>query len=214
MIEAMNALKKSASKQTLALFDFDGTITDRDTLIYFLLDAVGPMRAVQGLLRRLPLLLAYVIGRASRQEAKEGVLTQFFAGIPMETLERFGEHFAKGSLNKRVKPEALKRLQWHLRQGHRCILVSASIDIYLKPWGEAAGFHDVVCSRVASDAEGRATGKLLGLNCRAGEKVRRLEELLGPLKNYCVYAYGDSDGDKEMLAAADHPFYRIMQNSL
>jgi len=101
----------------------------------------------------------------------------------------------------------MDRLQWHLEQGHRCIIVSASIDIYLEPWAESFGVHDVICSRLASP-NGFVTGKLMGANCWGPEKVRRLEEEFGNLEDYNLFAYGDSRGDRELLAAADHPFYR------
>jgi phosphatidylglycerophosphatase C len=110
-----------------------------------------------------------------------------------------------------VKPEALERIKWHQAQGHRCIIVSASIETYLEPWAKAKGFSDVVSSKVETDENGRITGNLIGHNCRGLEKVKRIEKLLGPKENYLLYAYGDSKGDKEMLDFADHAFYRTFK---
>ena len=87
-----------------------------------------------------------------------------------------------------------------------CVLISASIDAYLDPWSKLAGFDHVICSRLETTPAGNVTGRLVGLNCWGPEKVRRLEELFGPLKKYTLYAYGDSRGDKELLAGADYPF--------
>ncbi len=102
----------------------------------------------------------------------------------------------------------MTRLHWHQRQGHRCVLVSASMDIYLKPWAAAAGFDDVVCSTLEFH-DGRVTGRLAGGNCYGDEKARRLAQLLGE-QDYTLYAYGDSRGDKELLAMADYGYYRWM----
>jgi phosphoserine phosphatase len=42
-------------------------------------------------------------------------------------------------------------------------------------------------------------------NCYGQEKVNRLLEVEPDRKNYYLYAYGDSRGDREMLAFADFP---------
>lgn len=202
--------KNKDERPVVAAFDFDGTLTYRDTLSSFLLYAAGPLKTTWCLLLQLPILVAFVLGRASRQEVKERVLKQFFAGESMDKLRHMGKIFAKEQLSRHLRPESMERLKWHLQQGHRCVLVSASVDVYLEPWAKSAGFSDALTSKVAFDAEGNVTGKLIGLNCRCQEKVRRLRELLGPLEKYHIYAYGDSRGDKEMLAIADHPYYRKM----
>ncbi|MBZ0251782.1 MAG: HAD-IB family phosphatase, partial [Candidatus Methylomirabilis sp.] len=81
------------------------------------------------------------------------------------------------------------------------------LDLYLEPWGRKAGFDDVLCSRLALEG-GAPTGRLEGGNCFGPEKVARLARALGPLERYELYAYGDSRGDRELLAAAAHPFYK------
>jgi phosphatidylglycerophosphatase C len=48
------------------------------------------------------------------------------------------------------------------------------------------------------------TGRLDGPNVRAGQKALLLKEVLGP-GPVELWAYGDSAGDREMLAMADHP---------
>lgn len=194
----------------IAAFDFDGTLTYRDTLIDFLFFVVGPFKTIFYLLLQVPTLLAFVFGMVTRQQTKERILEQFFEGMPLEELKKKGKAFAKERLFRRLRPEGLLRLQWHLHKGHRCILISASLDVYLEHWAQFTGFHDALTSRLAADDEGKVTGKLVGLNCRSEEKVRRLKDLLGSLDNYQIYAYGDSKGDKELLEVADYPFYRKM----
>lgn len=202
--------EKKNERPVVAAFDFDGTLTYRDTLSSFLLYAAGPLRTFLYLLIQLPILVAFAAGRATRQETKERVLKQFFSGASIDKLRQMGEAFVRERLSRHLRPEAMQRLQWHREQGHRCVLVSASLDVYLEPWAESVGMDVALTSRVAFDGEGKVTGKLVGLNCRREEKVRRLRELLGPLEKYQIYAYGDSKGDKEMLEIADHPYYRKM----
>ena len=141
---------------------------------------------------------------------KERAITRFFSGMTIDELKSYGAQFAKKRLGVKLKPEAIRRIEWHKKQGHRLILVSASLDVYLVPWATLAGFDDILTSRLEVDKEGKITGKLQGLNCRREEKTRRLEALLGPRESYELYAYGDSRGDRELLAYADHSFFRKM----
>jgi phosphatidylglycerophosphatase C len=197
----------------VAAFDFDGTISYSDTLASFILFSVGFKRFVLNMLPLLPLFAAYLVGKRSRQQTKEKVLSRFFRGEPLSKLRELGEKFASSpqGLLKHIKPEALERIAWHRARGDRCILISANLEIYLEPWAKAHGFEATIASLLEGDENGCFTGKLLGLNCRNHEKVRRLEEHAGPKMGYTLYAYGDSDGDKELLAAADYPFYRKLK---
>lgn len=201
---------KTSTHPTVAAFDFDGTLSYSDTLIFFLLYCVGPTRTVVYLLLQLPALIAFVLGKSTRQQIKERILKKFFGGIPIEEVRNKGMAFAQEKLFRHIRPKGLQRLQWHRNQGHRCVLVSASLDVYLQPWAQSVGFDDILSSRLKVSNDGKVTGKLEGLNCRRAEKVRRLTELLGPREHYRLYAYGDSHGDKELLETADYSFYREM----
>jgi len=195
-------------RTTVAAFDFDGTISYRDTLSSFLLFSVGFRRYTLNMLILLPIFMAYITGFRSRQQTKEKVLRRFFHRTPVATLRELGRAFALSKLDQHIRPEALERIAWHRQHGDRCVLVSASLEAYLAPWAEAKGFEATIASVLEADEKGLFTGRLQGLNCRSQEKVRRLEERMGPRSTYILYAYGDSDGDRELLASADHPFFR------
>ncbi|ADI39174.1 protein CicA [Waddlia chondrophila 2032/99] len=197
---------KQKLKKGVAAFDFDGTLTYRDSFFQFLIYTFGWWDFIRKTLPILPKLVWYLLGKVSRTEAKESLLTQFFKGRPMDEVRKMGESFVKSQFVK-FRPEALARLRWHQRQGHRCFIVSASVDVWLEPWAKENGIERVLSSRLEVDHKGCVTGKLAGKNCRREEKVHRLEEVLGPLENYEIYAYGDTIGDKEMMKAADHPYF-------
>jgi len=201
-----------SQKPVVAAFDFDGTITKRDTLLSFLAFTAGKWEMAKKLAAISPQLLGFVCGAVSRQGAKEAILKSFFQGIPLEQLRELGTGFAQSSMLARlIHPGALKRLEWHRNQNHRCILISASIDIYLDPWRRRLGFQDLLCSHLEVDQNAVVTGYLQGMNCWGPEKARRLQDLLGSKEDYILYAYGDSRGDQELLSLADYPFYRKMQ---
>ena len=134
-------------------------------------------------------------------------MKKFLKGIPEERGKNLGETFAKEKLSILVTPHRWTRVQRHLQRGNRCILVSANLSLYLKPWGMHAGFETVIASECAVSKQGDLTGCLYGKNCIGPEKARRLMQYLGPRHQYTLYAYGDSLGDREMLALADYPVF-------
>lgn len=196
-------------KETIAVFDFDGTITYGDSLFPFLFFTHG-YKALFKLAYLSPWIAAYLLNLRFRQETKEKVLTAFYQNADMGELRKWGREYALHKLDAAVRPEAKERIRWHKSLNHRCILISASLDIYLEAWAKQAGFDDLICSIPAVDEHNHFTGKILGLNCWGQEKVKRLKEMIGDPKQYVIYAYGDSPGDKPLLQIADYPFYRAL----
>lgn len=196
------------SQITVAAFDFDHTLTDRDSLLAFLFYQAGCWKSSWYLVQLFPYFIQFFLGLIGRQEIKEKILTRFFKGLEGYSLQKWGQAYAEKQLDSYLKPQAIKRLQWHQAQGHECILISAAPDFYLHPWAERHGFKKVLSSHLELDKQGCVTGRLQGVNCWGPEKVRRLLTYLGSKDSYELYAYGDSRGDQELLALADHPFYR------
>lgn len=192
----------------IAVFDFDHTITNRDSLLPFLFYTTGSLKTYYYLFKLIPYFIGFIIGIIPRQRIKEKILETFFKGWSFIHLQKIGEDYAKQILDEFVKEEAIDRLRWHQQQGHYCLLVSASLEFYLEPWAKEKGFDQVLASRLELNSFGQVTGKLEGLNCWGPEKKRRLFEWLGKEHDYVMYAYGDSRGDKELLEMAAYPFYR------
>ncbi|MCW8840701.1 MAG: HAD-IB family hydrolase [Gammaproteobacteria bacterium] len=197
-------------KTIVAAFDFDGTLTRHDTLWPFLLHVAGPWRLLWNTLPLLPTLSGYLLGWVSNSVAKERVFYRFLHGMPEQRLQALAGEFAHRRIPGMVSPAALRRLAWHRRQGHRCVVISASIEDYVAPWARQAGFDAVLATRLQRGADARLTGCYDGENCYGAEKIRRLQSLLGERAGYDLYAYGDSRGDRELLALADHAYYKRM----
>ncbi len=194
----------------VAAFDFDHTLTDRDSLLPFLFDSQGIWKSSYYFTILGPQFVRFLLGHLSRQEIKEKILERFIGGQSFTDIQALGKQYADQKLDQYLKPKSLERLAWHQSQGHRCLLVSASLDFYLQPWAVRHGFEAVLCSSLEVTLADLVTGKLLGLNCWGPEKAKRLLAYLGPKEHYRLYAYGDSRGDKEMLALADYSFYRTL----
>jgi phosphatidylglycerophosphatase C len=203
----------SLIKPVVAAFDFDGTLTRRDTLLPFLRYLLGDARVARHALVLSPTLLGYGLGLINNGVAKERVLTHCLAGMQMSTLQQQGERFSTLVLPGLLRNEAIRRLAWHRQQGHRCVAISASLELYVRPWAQSAGFDDVIATQLEVRPDGSVSGKLAGVNCYGHEKVRRLEALLGPRSGYLLYVYGDSRGDRELLSSADYAYYRHIPES-
>lgn len=191
---------------SVAAFDFDGTLVRGDSLRPFMIALLGPAGFTAALTRAVP-RMGWAYRRGGRDQAKAALLARALAGVDAERARQVGVRFG-ATLAGRVKPPLLERITWHRAQGHRLILVSASLDLYLDEFGRRTGFDRVIATRLATSVDGPGavlTGALLGANVRAGEKETRLRAELGP-GPVELWAYGDSAGDREMLAMADHPF--------
>jgi phosphatidylglycerophosphatase C len=192
----------TSGSRPLAAFDLDGTLTRRDTLRPFLLRAIGRNRTYMALVGcALPLAQAAALGGPHRDRAKVAVLEKTLGGLPMSELAEAAEAFADHVVAHSLRPEVRARIDWHRAQGHELVLVSASPELYVTPIGRRLGFDEVLATRLEVDAAGRLTGRLAGANCRGPEKVVRLREWRGHGLTV-AYAYGDSAGDREMLALA------------
>jgi len=192
----------------VVFFDFDGTLTRSDSLIPFLRQVRGARFALD-LLAASPWLGAYALRLMQNDHAKEALLGQALAGISLGDLREQGLIFAAERIPSMVRPDTMSRLREHQERGHLCVLVSASLDVYLEPWCQKNGFDFCLTSSLATDEDGRASGKLMGANCFGEEKVRRIKNLLenlGTMPPY-VYAYGDSKGDIPMLNLANEGFF-------
>lgn len=199
--------KNWPSLPIVAAFDFDGTFTTHDSLIEFMLFTHGARCFTLNLIKETPAFLNYLTNNLSRQEMKECILTRFYSGLQLDEAKSLGKIFAETKLDSIIRPSMINRLKWHQNKGHRCVLISAGIDIYLEPWSKKYNFHQALTSICKVSSHQYLTGKLLGKNCWGPEKVVRLKEFMGTEENYILYAYGDSRGDRELLTMADYAFY-------
>ena len=190
--------------KTVAAFDFDGTLTQRDTLAPFLREVAGSGPFLRGLAADAPRLVLAGMGVTSRDRAKERLLRRLVGGRRHADLAARGREYGARVAASGLRPDTVARVRWHAEAGHELAIVSASLDLYIDRAAELLGIGVVLSSRLEVDDDGQVTGRLVGGNCRGPEKIRRIREHFGA-SGYELWAYGDSAGDAEMLAAADHP---------
>jgi len=193
-----------ADAPILAAFDLDGTLTTSDTFLPFLARVGGRSSVAVALAASGTTWLG-----EGRDAAKAASVRRALSGHDLSRLEQLGVVHAEqivGCVRQRpwrpgLRKGTVERLQEHVRLGHRVVVVSASLRVYVAPIAAALGITEVIATDLAVDDRGRATGELLGANCRGAEKVARLERLIEPDWT-SAWAYGDSSGDREMIERA------------
>ncbi len=190
----------------VAFFDFDGTITSKDSLLEFIQFAVGKPRYYWGLLVISPILVGFVLKLIVNDVAKQKMLGHFFKGWSVERFEQVASDYSLTQIDKILRPKAKQKLTWHLSQGHKVVIVSASIDAWLKPWCDKQGF-ELIATKMAN-VDGKISGLFADKNCHGEEKVNKIQKNYDLNQFETIFAYGDTSGDKPMLALAHHAYYR------
>lgn len=199
-------LSTSQTRPIVAVFDFDGTLTVKDSFLPFLQSTHGRFYWLR-LIPHILTIIYYLLKIVSNHKIKQVLLPSFFKRRRQSDMESLGHNYAINDIPKLLNPLAIQKLKWHQSQGHQIIIISANLEIYLIPWAKLMNIDNVLATQLHFD-EDIFTG-INGACCYGEEKVRRLQELLGSTDNYCLHVYGDSKGDKEMLDIADYPYYRI-----
>ena len=189
----------------LALFDFDGTLTTRETFPDFMRYAVPRPRLLAGAVLLAPVVVGRRRGWITGNPTRASIVQVGLRGVDAACLRAKGETFARDVLPAVLRAEAMARLQWHRERGSRIVVVSGGLDVYLAPWCAAQGV-ELACS-VLAERSGRITG-YAGAQCVGEEKVRRVRALCDPGAYATIHAYGDTHEDMAMLAMAHHRTYR------
>ncbi len=193
-------------KKEIAFFDFDGTITTKDTLLEFIKFSKGHFRFYLGFILHIPFLIGFKIKLISNQTAKEKILKFFFSKMPVEEFKKYCTAFSKNVLPKLIRAEAEEEISRLQRRNVMVVIVSASPENWIKDWASEIK-AELIASRLEIK-DRKLTGKILGKNCHGNEKVNRINETYDLTKYHVVAAYGDSSGDKPMLQLAANASYK------
>lgn len=190
-------------------FDFDGTLTTKDTLLQFIRYAKGTAAFIGGFLLFSPLLILMKLHLYPNYKAKEKIFSFYFKEMEISDFQACCDRFAQAHKNL-IRPQGWDALQKAVDAHAITIIVSASIDNWVRPffYNFPEGSIRVLGTQIEV-TDHRVTGRFLTPNCYGQEKVRRIQETLkGKREDYDITAFGDSRGDKELLAYANTGFYK------
>lgn len=194
----------------IVAFDFDGTLTVRDSFTNFLKWRVGGARYAVGMARLAGAGLGYMLNR-DRGRIKAAATREFLRGVSRQQLEDETREFAKQCAQNLMRHDAVATFRWWREREAVTVIVTASPDIVVAPFARALGASLLIGTQLAYDAQDRVTGAFATPNCRGEEKVKRLKEHFGE-DIHLAAAYGDTAGDKPMLAIAEEKGYRVFKS--
>lgn len=188
-------------------FDFDGTITTRDTFALFLRYWAGtPLWALK-LLKLSPIFLVYVLKIIDRNAVKTHVIRAFFKNTDAMALQARADQFARDVIPNLIRPGALETLKQKNSLPYTLYIVSASIEPYLVSWAKTQDIHNVLSTKLCI-VNNRLTGEIDGINCWGAGKIAKIATEMSDTPYFIAEAYGDTRGDKEMLHAAQASFWQ------
>ena len=191
----------------IAFFDFDGTITRKDTMLELVKFSHGTTSFYKGMARIAPALVGLKLGLISAQKVKEKLLQQFYGNCSIDAFDAVCEAFTEQVLPSIIRTDALKCIQQHRKEGSTIVVVSASAENWVGPWCKQQQIA-FIGTRL-QNINGKLTGKIEGNNCNGQEKVSRILLSYDPAHYDVSYGYGDTKGDQEMLALVNCPFFKL-----
>jgi len=194
-------------KPVIAVFDFDGTITNKDTFLEFIRYTKGNLFFLYGFFLHLPLLIAYILKIYPNWKIKQKLFSYFFKGMKLKYFNLICEEFCHNTFGI-IRSEAKNAIQKHIDANDTLVIISASINNWVRPFADKLTIPIVLCTEIEIDLNDCLTGKFSTPNCYGQEKVNRLLQIFPQRDNYYLIAYGDSSGDKELMNYADENFYK------
>ncbi|MCL2312046.1 MAG: haloacid dehalogenase-like hydrolase [Firmicutes bacterium] len=197
-------------KKHIIAFDFDGTITTKDTLLEFIKFSKGQIKFIFGFLLFSPLLIAYKLKIYSNWKLKQQIFSYFFKGMSLSAFNEICEDFA-GNNQHIIRPKAMKQINEYLKQNFEIIIISASIKNWIIPFANRLRINNIISTEIEINDHNVLTGKFSTFNCYGKEKVNRLLKDYPDRENYYLIAFGDSEGDRELFNFANEKYYRALE---
>jgi len=198
--------KTEAVSKLIAFFDFDGTITTKDTLLEFIKYSKGNLRFYTGFALHAPVLLAYKLNIISNQRAKEIMLRHFFGRMDIDKFNSVAAEFSTSVVPSLIRPKALSEIGKLKTLNAEIVIVSASPENWISGWCARQGIRCIATRLVVED--NKITGRILGINCHGEEKVNRIRTDFDLSLYSDLYCYGDTNGDLPMLALGTYRFFK------
>jgi len=195
----------TAGPVQLAVFDLDGTITHRDTLLPYVMGfPMGTPRKFLGVLVFCWTLMLFVLRLRNHGDVKSAFIRSTLRGQTRSQVQAWTTEFVASVLKHGVFADALTRIAQHRTEGARLVLMSASTDLYVPAFGAALGFDEVICTGVQWNGD-RLDGHLTTPNRRGTEKTRCFETLRQAHPGLTTAAYGNAGSDLDHMRLADAP---------
>ncbi len=192
-------------------FDFDGTLTKKDTFLAFIEYAKGYGKTFWGFFLFSPILILMKLRLFPNWKAKQMVFSWFFKGMNINEFNQICHEFADRN-QCIIRTRGWDTIRKALANGEQVIIITASIENWVKPFFKEFGNQIKVEGTKIDVRINQITGQFLTQNCYGVEKTKRLKEVFPYRQAYELIAFGDSDGDRYLLNEADESHYKPFRN--
>ena len=190
----------------LYCFDFDGTLTYKDTMFLYLKFYNASKFRMQ-FIKHIPLFTLLKLNLLDAEKVKKSFISSILKGQPKAKIEKNSQEFFDQYYPEIFRENALDFIKNIDYSQTDCYIVSASLDIWVKPFAEKFKMN-----LIATKAEFKNdifTGNFVGKNCNGLEKVNRIKEEISDKKYDKTIAFGDTFGDQQMLDWANEGQYKF-----
>jgi HAD superfamily phosphoserine phosphatase-like hydrolase len=159
--------------------------------------------------RYMPIYILFKLHLISNKKAKLLLYYNFFKYIKKNEFNKICFNFSKtldNILNKNIYNKFIE----HKNKNHRVIVISASINNYLKHWCKKENV-ELLCTKLKFNKKNKLLNKKKYKkkypNCYGKEKLKRITKYINSkeLQKYKnIYSYGDSSSDKYILSIANY----------
>ncbi len=190
----------------LYCFDFDGTLTYKDTMFLYLKFYNASKFRMQ-FIKHIPLFTLLKLNLLDAEKVKKSFISSILKGQPKAKIEKKSQEFFDEYYPEIFRENALDFIKNIDYSQTDCYIVSASLDIWVKPFAEK--FKMNLISTKAEFKNDILTGNFVGKNCNGLEKVNRIKQEISDKKYDKTIAFGDTSGDQQMLDWANEGQYKF-----
>lgn len=190
----------------LYLFDFDGTLTYKDTMFMFL-KFYNPSRFTWQFLKHSPLFTLVKLNLADPEKVKKSFIASIIKGESQYQIQKKSQAFFDANFPHIFRENALDFIKNINEDKTDTYIVSASLDIWVEPFAKHFGME--LLATKAQFVNEQFTGEFASKNCNGEEKVNRIKEAVGQEKYDKTIAFGDTSGDKAMLSWANEGHFQF-----
>lgn len=198
------------TKQNIAIFDLDETLTKKGTWGRFVTGTLRgkPLKWIPFLATSIFSQIVYMLRLGPREHVKENMMRWTLSGRTRTELEKLASGFADFEADEGLRSRAKSMIEKHRANGDRIIIASAAVDLIVAPIAARLDIAEIVCTKMAYNDDDRLSRKLGSMNCYGVNKLVMVKEYLEHDPKFDrahthITMYSDSRSDLAILRWAD-----------
>ena len=190
----------------LYCFDFDGTLTYKDTMFLYL-KYYNPSKYYVQFAKHIPLFILLKLKLLDAEKVKKSFISSILKGQTKNNIEARSQKFFEIYYPKIFRENALEFIKNIDSEKTKSLIVSASLDIWVQPFADKLKIK--LLSTEAEFQNNIFTGEFRTPNCNGEEKVVRIKKAIDGQRFDKILSFGDTAGDKPMLQFADEAHFKF-----